>query len=125
MPLPLVVESGKTIPVGRKIYLRPRLLRDRLPIDLTGKTVTVTIRAEADPQTSLGAAWDDESVTLANEDYTAAQGGVAFQRELVAPTFVAPAPVEGGTPYLAEFYIVEDDYSPRKVRFHVTQSLRA
>ena len=125
MPKPLIVETGITIPIGRKFLFRPRIKKDGAAVDLSGKTVTVTFRRESAPATSLGATWDAQAATLGNDTYTAAQGGIQLEKEITEAAYDAPDTVEGSTPYLCEVYVAELDYSPRKARFHVTRSLQA
>lgn len=125
MPLPNVKDSRQVITVGRVADFQPRLMRDGAAIDLTGKTVTATMRRESDPGTTLGAAWENMAVTLGNNTYTAAQGGVRIAKELLASAFATPASLNASAAYVIEFYVVEDDYSPRPCRIGVTRGLRA
>ena len=120
-----IVDSGKIIPVGRVLDLQPQLMRDGVALNLTGKTVTATFRRESAPNTTLGAAWEDEACTLSNDTYTTAQGGVRITKELLASAFPVPTRATEHYDYIVEFYVVEDDYSPLKLRFGVTLSLKA
>lgn len=127
MSLIVVQDSGKIIPVGRVADFQPQLLRDGVAINLTGKTVTATFRREGSSYaaTSLGAAFEAAACTLGNPLFTTANGGVRIQKELLAANFAVPTDPNHAYWYLAEFYVVEDDYSPHKLRFGVTMSFRA
>lgn len=122
-----VLDSGMTIPVGRIADFQPRLMVDGVAIDLTGKTVTATFRraSSALAAVSLGASWENQACSLGNPTWAANQGGVRIQKELLAAAFAVPADPVRAYEYLAEFYVVEDDYSPQKLLFRVTASLRS
>lgn len=123
----VVTESGMVIPVGRVADFQPRLMRNGAAIDLTGETVTATFRrlSPTGAGTSLGVAWEAQAVTLGNDTYTTAQGGVRIQKELLAAAFAVPADPRRWYDYFVEFYVTGLDYSPRKLAFGVTMSARA
>lgn len=122
-----VKDSLKIIPQGRLADFQVQLLRDGVAIDVSAKTITATFRRDGGRYagTTLGAAWEDEACTLGNPTYTAANGGVRIQREIDPAVFLAPSDPSASYAYLVEFYIAGDDYSPQKLRFGVTRSLRS
>ncbi len=126
MPAIVVQDSGEVIPVGRVADFQPRLKRNGAVIDLSAETVTATIRRLGPGAgTSLGAAWENMAVVTGNQTYTAAQGGVRLQKELLAAAFAVPVDPRKWYEYFVEFYVVGIDYSPRKLVFGVTMSARA
>ncbi len=118
-----VKDSGAIVPVGRLVDFQPRILRDGAALSLAGKTVTATIRRESAPDTPL-TGFTDLACTLGNDTYTAAEGGLQLQQELTS-VFTVPGNPRESYAYLVEFYIVDDDYSPQKLRFGVTRSFHS
>lgn len=122
----VVTDSGSVIPVGRVADFQPRLLRNGVAIDVSAETVTATIRRVGPgAATTLGAAWENMAVTVGNQTYSAANGGVRLQKELLASAFAVPLDPRKWYEYFVEFYVAGIDYSPRKLVFGVTMSARA
>lgn len=124
----VVINSGVVGVAGAPLEFRNRLTRDGVAYDLSGKTVTASVRKESDPYTSLGATLEDQAVTLANLDYTAAEGGVTFALDAARTTLLAPsaavAPLAGMVEnYVLQYKVVSDAYFPQALRFAVRRAL--
>lgn len=116
---PAVVVAGSSAEFQNRITKN-----DGTTYDLTGKTVTVSIRAESAPDTVINAQLEDVAVTLGNDTYTAAQGGVRFALSVAMSTLLgftaAGEAITRLRHYLVQYKVVSDNYMPDQVlRFAV------
>lgn len=118
----VIVDSGSVIVSGGAAILDDTLTKDGATYDLTGKTVVVTIRAEADHATVINAALEDVAVTV--DDPT--NGGVTVALTTTMTGYLGPPAVAGPSAvayYLAQFKVVTDNYFPQLLRFGVRRKL--
>lgn len=92
-------------------------------IDLTGKTVTATLRSAKRIGSALHASYEDMAVTLSNDDHTAAQGGVTLSVALDPTYIVTPRNYGEWNDYVLQFYVSPDDTYSYYLLFHVMRAL--
>ncbi len=119
----VVVDSGKTFVAGSKFVFNHTLTRDDGGVyDLSGRTVRATIRKESDGDRVLDSTLEDIAVTVS----VAATGSVTFlcsaaqSAFMMPPTFDQPPRTRA---YVAQYFVVEDDYYPQMVRFYMRRKV--
>jgi hypothetical protein len=113
--LATIVEGG-TVPNRGPLTVTATLKRDGAALNLTGKTVVATTRAEGAPATTVDAALEDHAVTL----ITAASGIVELAlTDVELANLSVPANPQQTTPYLVAFKVTDDPYYPYLLRLHV------
>lgn len=115
------VDSLANVVQGRTYTFWGQILMNSVPLDLTGKTITAKIRQLRLPSVSLGATWENITVTAGNGDASALLGGVTFDTTLTAANFPCPTIATESEPYFVQYYVVEDDYTPQKPIFYVSR----
>lgn len=118
-----VVDSKVVIVQNGTVEFRTTIKKNGTAVDLTGKTVTATIRRESTPDNVLNSAYEDIAVTNGNADTAATAGGVTFSFSPSSTYFTVPKRASDAEPYLVQLYIVTDDYYPQLVRFGVRKEL--
>jgi hypothetical protein len=116
VPNTTVVEATKAIPNRGTLELTVTIEQDDVALNLSGKTVTATVRREDDPDTVLDATLEDHAVSLV----TAPSGIVKLtlvDTELALLT--TPATRSLTNKYLAFFKVVDDNYFPQPYRLFV------
>lgn len=113
------VDSMATLVAGRVWTFWGQMLQNGAVVDLTGKTVTATIRQLRVANASLGTNYDDIAVTAGNPDVTAANGGMQFTVSTSASDFLVPTNPTEAEPYFVQYTDVTDNYTPQLVIFYV------
>lgn len=116
MTNPTIVDSGSAVSNQTQLVITTTIQQDAAAMNLTGKTVTATVRRESDHATVIHADLEDHAVTV-----TTAASGIVTLTLLAADMqklTVAANPWES-TPYLVAFKVVEDSYYPQPYRLHV------
>lgn len=112
--LATIIEGG-TVPNSGALVLTNTIKQDGSALNLTGKTVTATVRAEAAPDTTINAALEDHAVTIT----TAASGIVTLTLSSTEMGYLAG----GDNPWQAIPYLIafktDDPYFPQLVRIYV------
>ena len=117
-----IVEADKVIVRSDAVTFLNTITKDGATYNLTGKTVTVSIRAEDAPETAVDATLEDQAVTLSS----ATLGIVTFA---LTGTQTALLTVPSGAPasyvrwFLAQYRVTTDDFTPQALRFGVRQVL--
>jgi hypothetical protein len=113
--LATIVEGG-TVPNRGPLTVTATLKRDGAALNLTGKTVVATARAESAPATSVDTALEDHAVALT----TAASGIVTLTlTDAEMQTLGVSDNPRQTTPYLVAFKVTNDPYYPQLLRLHV------
>lgn len=93
-------------------------------LDLTGKTVTATLRRAGPTFGSvLNSSYEDMAVTLGNDDHTAAQGGVTLSVSLNPSYITTPSQYGTWQDYILQFYVSPDDAYSFYMLFHVMRAI--
>jgi hypothetical protein len=113
MPNPTIVEAASAIPNRGTLVITFNVQQDGAAMNLTGKTVTATVRSDADPSTVINAALEDHAVTLV----TPASGVCT----LTLTTAELPYLSGAGHPsravgYLVNLKVMPDAYVPEAYR---------
>lgn len=110
-----IVEGG-TIPNRGTLVMPATIKQDGAAMNLTGKTVTATLRAEGDHATVIDASLEDHAVAL-----TTPASGIATLTVANADLqkLSVPSKPWQTRPYLVVWRVVEDDYFPQMVRVNV------
>lgn len=114
-----IVDSGEIVVAGQTATFRLTLTKDGAAYDLTGKTVRCTFRRESAPGTVLAPSLEDVAMNVSDP----VNGVAEVTQELEPGHFTTPAPVERTTPYLVQSYVLQDDFYPQALRFHVRRAL--
>jgi hypothetical protein len=109
----------ETFPAGSRFTLAPTITLDDAAYNLTGKTVTVTVRKSHMPQIVLHSSLEDVAVTVV----TPLTGAVTVDISSAACEYLAPYGNNEQVLCLAQFRVVEDDYLSATLPFYVTPSL--
>lgn len=92
-------------------------------INLTGKTVTATVRAMRQPGNVLNTAYEDMAVTVGNVDTLATAGGFTITWSPSSSYFYAPRQAEAWEDYFMQLYNVTDNTYSQLVKFGVRRKL--
>lgn len=105
----VVTDTDEIVVAGSEFVLVPTFTKDGAVYNLTGKTVRITIRAEASPDAVVNAALEDMSVTLTSPTTGVGQVTVSTTDS----GYLAPR-IEGAAwrtvAYLVQGKVVEDNY---------------
>lgn len=116
MPNTAVVEATKAIPNRGILELTVTIERDNVVLNLSGKTVTATVRREDEPDTVLNASLEDHAVVIV----TALSGIVRLTLTNTELSFLTAPTVRSLTyKHLIFFKVVDDDYVPQPYRLFV------
>ncbi len=118
-----VIDSKVVVVQDDTIEFRTTIKKNGVAVDLTGKTVTATIRRESTADNVLNSAYEDIAVTNGNVDTAATLGGVTFNFSPLSTYFTVPKRASNAEAYLIQLYVVTDDYHPQLVRFGVRKKL--
>lgn len=99
--------------VGAPIDFVVTILQDGEPLDLSGKTVTATVRSQGSPNTPLHASLEGHEVTA--EDPSAGEVVLALTGEETAHLDAASSPAESRMNYVQ--FVVDGEYAPEMLRF--------
>lgn len=117
------VDSLAVLVAGGDYVAMNRLLQNGSNYDLTGKTVTATIRQFALPNAVLGDGdYEDIPVTLGNDEFSAALGGVQFAFSIAIADFPVPTRPEDSSVYYIQYHVVEDGFYPQMLLFGVRRN---
>jgi len=112
---------------GQAVEFHNTLKQNGSTYDLSGKTVQATIRLMSTPTTVVSASLEDVSVALANDETTAAAGGVtlALSAALTALLTYTGEPVNPWHEenWLLQYHVTDDDFYPDMLRFKVRPAL--
>ena len=117
-----IVEADEVIVRSDAVTFLNTITKDGATYNLTGKTVTVSIRAEDAPETAVDATLEDQAVTLSS----ATLGIVTFA---LTGTQTGLLTVPSGAPasyvrwFLAQYRVTPDTFMPQALRFGVRQAL--
>lgn len=120
--LATVVDSGITVVAGAPFGFTLVIERIGAPMDLTGKTVTGTIRRESAGNTVLNALLED----IAFASAAPLTGVVSADLTTVQSTALAPVVAhgfEGTDSYLIQLHVMPDEYFPQLIRFYARKKL--
>jgi hypothetical protein len=110
-----IVEGG-TVPNSGPLAITTTIKQDDAAMNLTGKTVVATVRAESAPATIVDATLEDHVVALT----TAASGIVTLTlSDAEMQKLSVPDNPQQTTPYLVAFKVTNDPYYPQLLRLHV------
>lgn len=110
-----IVDSGSIVVIGGKATFDNVITKDGATYDLTGKTVTATIRRESAPSTVIDATLEGISVTVDD----ASNGGVTFDlTTTLSALLTAPSAAGDSIAYLVQYFVSTDSYYPQALRFH-------
>ena len=121
----LVVDTLVYMHADGTYRFEPVLHRDGSALDLTGKTVTATIRGKRAPHHILHSTYEDMAVTNGNlsGDHDATEGGVSLDVSLNSAYFYTPPRGDQWEDYYVQFHVMPDDYYPARMLIHVTRTL--
>lgn len=120
-----MVEVLGVLYTNRTYSLQPPIYKDGSALNLTGKTVTATIRNLKLPDAILHTSLEAMSVTLGNSEDAASAGGTSLSVELSSSYFWVPKSPQQTEDYTVEYLVMPDDYSPAKVLLHLSRSFQA
>ena len=115
MTNPTIVDASTAWPNRGAKTVVATINQDGSALNVTGKTVTATVRWESDSTGVLDAALEDHAVTLT----TPANGIVTLTLTNADQQLLSvPEDATVSRPYLIAFKVLEDDYFPDKLRIH-------
>lgn len=119
-PTVTVRDASAVLPAKGISSLVITVQRDGAAVNLTGKTVTATIRAERAPNTAVNAALEDHAVALT----TPASGICTLTlTDAQMQMLSAPLKVEETRTYICQLYVVDDSYYPDPIRLFIRNEL--
>lgn len=118
-----MIDSLTVVVAGGAARFEPTIYIDGSALSLTGRTVTATIRALRAPDNILSSSYEDMSVTLGNDDVTAANGGTRLDITLNATYFHTPQRAEEWEDYFIQYHVQPDNYYPQALRFGVRRGI--
>ncbi len=115
------VDSLTTFVAGSTVDFPATLLENYGVYNLTGKTVTATIRQLRMPKVVLGSGqYENLAVALGNDEVTVAFGGVELQAvTLTAANFPVQTSPTDPEPYFVRFYVVDDNAYAQMLLFGI------
>lgn len=103
-----------------------QIKRNGLPYDLSGKTVTATVRQYMMPRVILAdGEYEDITVTNGNPDTPESEGGVLWEITFVRGDFPVPTVSTDTTKYQVRYWVAEDFYAPQLLLFDLAPASRA
>lgn len=116
VPTVTVVEAPSVIPARGPCSLQITIQQNSVALNLTGKTVFATIRAEDSPDSALNASLEDFSVTIT----TAVSGLVTVSLIDAQTTLLAGLTrVDDTRTYILQLRVDSDQYYPNPIRLYM------
>lgn len=118
----LIDTADGVVTVGAAASITVHVEQDDAPLDLSGKTVTATVRAANNDQAVIHADLEGFATTLQD-----AEAGVVRVELTAALTahLDAPANVSQARGYYLQLVVVEDSYAPNPIKFSVRRAAAA
>lgn len=117
-----VVDATGIVVAGTPQEFRVTIQEGGVAADLTGKTVTATVRAASAPATPIHASLEGAAVTLT----TAASGIVTFTLTAAMSALLdVPDDPQQTRAYLLQLVVTTDDYVPQVLRFKARKAMAA